>query len=136
MLNELGGDGYLHLDHGRLGPNASSGFVNVRFQDKGRATIEQLPDPNQELVMRLDRIAAVIEGLQDIDPEEKTRAQQAVGELKTFGRNVSPAAAMEVVKAAFRDDLILDIRMRSGPHALAGYLRLMLQNVTAVILIT
>jgi hypothetical protein len=57
--------------------------------------------------MRLDRTAAVIEGLQDIDPEERTRAQQAVGELKTFGRNVSPVAAMEVVKAVFSGDLPL-----------------------------
>lgn len=107
LLRELGDDGYLRLDYGKYGPNASSGVVPVRFSEKGRAAIEQLPNPNQELVLRLDLIAAAIEGLQEIDPEEKTRAQQAVGELKTFGRNISPSAALEIIKAVARGDLPL-----------------------------
>jgi hypothetical protein len=48
LLNELGGDGYLHLDYGKHGPNASWGFVNVRFREKGRATIEELPSSAEE----------------------------------------------------------------------------------------
>jgi hypothetical protein len=34
LLNELDGDGYLHLDYGKHGPNASWGFVNVRLLER------------------------------------------------------------------------------------------------------
>ena len=48
LLNELGGDGYLHLDYGKHSPNASWGLVNVRFQEKGRSAIEELPSSAEE----------------------------------------------------------------------------------------
>src|SRR5918998_675599 len=51
LLNELGGDGYLHLDYGKHGPNASWGYVNVRLREKGRAAIDELPSSAEELAI-------------------------------------------------------------------------------------
>ena len=97
MLNELGDDGYLRLDYGKLGPNVGVGIVTVRFLEKGRAAIKQLPDPNKELLEVLDALVAAIEGLEDVDPADKEQAIDGANRLRKFLDNLPPGIAVEVL---------------------------------------
>jgi hypothetical protein len=99
LLEELSADDYIDLVYDRDGPNAGAGIVKVIFRQKGRTAILEVPDPNAELVRRLEALATAIEHLEGVDPVEKKRAADMVrGELTNFGRNLAPQAAVTFVK--------------------------------------
>jgi hypothetical protein len=98
ILSELSADDYIDLIYGSDRPSSNAGTVQVLLRQKGRAAIMEVPDPNAELMRRLEDIAAAIDDLEGVDPEEKERAQGAVRELQTFGRGLAPAATIEFLK--------------------------------------
>lgn len=95
LLRDLGGDGLLRLQTDEHGFGAEAGIVGVALTQEGLEAIRSLPDPREDLLRRLDAIAEAIEGLQDVGPEEKRPAVDAVEELKTFVRGLPPGIAVE-----------------------------------------
>lgn len=98
LLEELGNAGYISLKLEQFGFNADAGLVGVTLLYKGRAVIGQRLDPNEELLEILEAIAAAIEGLEDVDAEQKGKAQKALEKLKTFGRGISATAAVKIIE--------------------------------------
>jgi hypothetical protein len=68
----------------------------------GLRLIRELPDPNRSLTGALDDITLAIRNLRDVDEEEKDAAAKAAEELKTFARNLAPAAAVQLLAAVSR----------------------------------
>ena len=97
LLKELGRDGYLHLDYGERGRNASAGIVNASFRERGYAAIEQLPDPHQQLLTALDEIVAAIDSLPDADPTDREKAKEGVRRVRGFLNQLPAGVADEVV---------------------------------------
>jgi hypothetical protein len=95
LLRDLGGDGLLRLETDEHGFGADAGLVGVTLTQRGLEAIRSLPDPREDLLRRLDAIAGAIEGLQDVGPEEKRPALDAVEEIKTFVRGLPPGIAVE-----------------------------------------
>ncbi len=48
ILRELGDDGYLRLDYGKLGPNSGAGIVAVHITGSGRAEMNRAMPASQE----------------------------------------------------------------------------------------
>jgi hypothetical protein len=69
-----------------------------RLTEKGLRAIGELPEPQDELLRRLDSIEKAIQDLGDsASPEERKKAAQAVEELKHFIRGLPPGAAVELL---------------------------------------
>src|SRR5215207_8782939 len=95
-MRDLAQDGYLSLSVDSEGPDAG-GMVGVSFMEKGRAAIQNLPDPQAELLAALDAIATAIEALQDIDPTDQEEALEATSRLRRFFDGLPPDIAVEVL---------------------------------------
>ncbi|MEJ7816992.1 MAG: hypothetical protein WKF53_17615 [Rubrobacter sp.] len=77
-------------------------FASVRgLTGKGLRAIQELPDPNDALMQRLDALAEAVRELRNVPDEEKKPAIDAVEELKTFARGLPPGLAIEFGKAIF-----------------------------------
>lgn len=77
-------------------------FASVRgLTGKGLRAIQELPDPNDALIQRLDAIAEAVRELHNVPDEEKKPAIDAVEELKTFARGLPPGLAIELGKGIF-----------------------------------
>lgn len=97
LLEELGDSGYIRLQLDQYGFDADVGMVGVTFLDKGRAAIEQIPDPNQKLLQALDTIAEAIEELQDVDPDEKEEALEGARKVRGFLGDLPAGVTVEVL---------------------------------------
>lgn len=96
LLRDLGGDGLLRLETDEHGFGAGAGIVGVTLTKQGLEAVRSLPDPREDLLRRLDAIAEAIQGLQDVESEDKKPALDAVEEIKTFVRGLPPGIAVEV----------------------------------------
>ncbi len=75
-------------------------FASVRgLTEKGLRAIQELPDPNDALMQRLDTIAEAIRELPNVPAKEKRPAIDAVEELKTSARGLPPGLTIEFGKA-------------------------------------
>jgi hypothetical protein len=97
-MRDLARDGCVSLSFDSAGPD-SGGMVGVSFTEKGRAAIQNLSDPQAELLAALDAIAAAIEALQlqDVDPTEKDGALEAANRLRRFFDDMPAGIAVEVL---------------------------------------
>ena len=94
-LRELDIDGYVRLQTGKHGFDAG-GLVGVAFTEKGLTAVRKLPDPQEDVLERLDAIADAIRSLQGVSNEEKKTAINAVEELKHFARGLPPGIVVEL----------------------------------------
>jgi len=80
-------------------------FAKVRgLSERGLHMIQELPDPNQALLGRLDEMAAAIRGLQDVSEEEKDAVEKALQRLTDFAEKLAPPATVQILAALFRSE--------------------------------
>jgi predicted ArsR family transcriptional regulator len=101
LIERLVQDQYIRGKTERYSTGSMGRAVVYGLTNKGIALIGRVPHPNEELLVALDNIAAAIEGLQGAQPEQKTLARKALGELKHFARSLPPEAASELFKQLF-----------------------------------
>jgi predicted ArsR family transcriptional regulator len=101
LIERLVQDQYIRGKTERYSTGSMGRAVVYGLTNKGLALIGRVPHPNEELLEALDNIAAAIEGLQGAQPEQKTLARKALGELKHFARSLPPEAASELFKQLF-----------------------------------
>jgi hypothetical protein len=78
-------------------------FAMVRgLSRQGEEMIQELPDPNQSLLDRLDEITVAIRGLQDVPEADKDATEKALEEIKGFVRTSTPAVAVQLLAAFYR----------------------------------
>jgi hypothetical protein len=66
---------------------------------RGLQMIQELPDPNSSLLLRLDDVTTAIRGLQDVSPEDKDATEKALEEFKGYVRTFAPAATVQILAA-------------------------------------
>ena len=97
LLKDLETDGCLQLDYAGSGPFVDAGEVTIGFTQKGLTAIGVLPDPQKTLFEKLDAIEGAVNDLQDVSPDEKKSAIDAVEKLKNFVRTLPPESAVELL---------------------------------------
>ena len=108
LFQSLVKQGYIDADLGH-GIDGGPPFIRATVRDlttKGYQLIEELPDPQQDLIRRLDAIAEAIRQ-SNAPEEEKAAAEKAADELKKFMRSVSPAVATQIITALARSHGLL-----------------------------
>jgi hypothetical protein len=69
---------------------------------QGKEMIQELPEPNQALLDRLDEMAAAIRGLQNVSEEEKDAAEKALERLRDFAEKLAPPATVQILAALLK----------------------------------
>lgn len=96
LVNEFLIDATLHRPI--YGQNLTN--VTVRgLTGLGERQINEMRDPTQELLSKLDDLEVAIRSLQTVSDEEKTKGEKAVEELKGLARNAAPSATVQLLLA-------------------------------------
>ena len=103
LFTTLVNDGYIDAEvKGSYKGGPPWVFASVRgLTEKGLQAIQELPNPHDALMHRLDAIAEAVRELHNVPDEEKKPAIEAVEELKTFARGLPPGLAIELGKGIF-----------------------------------
>ena len=104
-LRRLVDEGYINARYGshhKGGPPFNELWMRG-LTERGLQLIEELPDPQAEMLDLLDDIAEAIRTLGDAEapPEQKRLAERAVDELKHFLRGLPPEVATELGSRIF-----------------------------------